>query len=373
MSAPAVAPPGPLAEPSGPRSLRLLAGLGPGGDRDRMWVLSLVALLVVEVVAFSVAVPGFFGGGTGLLALSEQFLSIGCIALGASVVIFTGEIDLSAGAMASFSGIVMAELWQAGLELWLAVVAAVAICGCVGAVNGWLVTRLRINSLLVTLAMQFILSSIATAWGGNAPPYNFPSGFVTVAGTGSIGPIPSQLVIFAVLALGVGLLVSRTGFGRNLVLSGYSRDAARYTGVDVRATLLRAFVLSAVLAGIAGILIAGFYNAARDDIGDSLLLPGITVVVLGGVDIFGGRGRMGGVIVATFILGFLTQGLLIDGDSSLTASMVTGIVLIACLVLKIVLDRRLGISLSQALRRRLRRDSLGPLAPAGGRPPAGAA
>lgn len=321
-------------------------------DADGVWVLALLGLLGIELVAFSISVPGFYGGGTGMLSLTEEFLDIGAIALGASVVIFAGEIDLSAGAMASFSGIVMAELWQMGLDIWLAVVLALVATTLVGALNGFLVARLEINSLLVTLAMQFILSSVATAWGGNAPPYNFPSSFVTVTGTGSIGPIPAQLVIFAVLALGVSLLVTRTGFGRSLVLVGFNREAAGYTGVKVRSTLVRAFMLSGLMAGIAGIMIAGFYNAARDDIGDSLLLPGITMVVLGGIDIFGGRGRISGAIVATFLLGYLTQGLLVDGDSSLTASMVTGLLLIACLVLKIALDRRSGLAIRAALRRR---------------------
>ena len=330
-------------------------------DVDRVWVLALVGLLAVEIVGFSVVVSGFFGHGTGLLSLSEQFIDVGAMALGAAIVIFAGEIDLSSGAMASFSGIVMAELWQSGVEIWLAVLIALVMCTLVGTINGLLVTRLNISSLLVTLAMQFILSSVATAWGGNAPPYNFPSRFVAIVGTGTVGPIPSQLIIFAVLAVGATLLVTRTGFGRSLVLIGFNRDAARYTGVRVRSTLVGAFAMSGLLAGVAGILISGFYNAARDDIGDSLLLPAITVVVLGGVDIFGGRGRMGGVIVAAFLLGFLTQGLLVDGDSSLTASMVTGIVLIACLTLKIVLDQRLGRSFFAGVARRFRRGELGSL------------
>lgn len=323
-------------------------------DADGLWVLVLVGMLVVELVAFSATVPGFFGGGTGVLSLGEQFIDIGAIALGEAMVILAGEIDLSAGAMASFSGIVMAELWQMGLDIWLAVAVALVVCAFVGALSGLIVARLGINSLLVTLAMQFILSSIATAWGGNAPPYNFPGSFVTVVGTGSVGPIPAQLIVFAVLAVAVSLLVTRTGFGRSLVLLGFNREAARYSGVKVRSVLVRAFMLSGLMAGIAGILIAGFYNAARDDIGDSLLLPGITMVVLGGIDIFGGRGRITGAIVATFLLGYLTQGLLVNGDSSLTASMVTGILLIAALVLKIALDHRTGRSIRAALQRRLK-------------------
>ncbi len=323
------------------------------GRQETVWVVALVALLAGLLAYFVLAVPNFRAlGASGVLGLSEQFLDIGVIALGEALVIFAGEIDLSTGAMSSLAGIVMATLWQQGLNIWLATVLALVVAGLGGLMNGVLVTRFSINSLLVTLGTQFIFSSVATAVGGNTPPYNFPKSFVTLAGTGTIGPVPNQLVTFAVIAVVMWLLMGRSRYGRGLVLIGYNRAAARYTGVNVERTLLGAFVACGLLAGVAGIFVSGYYNAARDDIGDSLLLPAITVVVLGGVDIFGGKGRMSGVIIAAFLLGFLTQGLLIRGDSSLTATMVTGIVLVLCLVLKIGLDRRAGVHLKELVQRR---------------------
>jgi ribose/xylose/arabinose/galactoside ABC-type transport system permease subunit len=254
--------------------------------------------------------------------------------------------------MSSLSGIVMAALWQHGLNIWLAVVVALVISALGGAINGLFVTRFGIASLLVTLGTQFIFGSIATAVGGNSPPYNFPKAFVDLAGTGSVGPVPDQLIGFAVVAAIVWVVVARTRYGRGLVLVGYNRAASRYSGVNVQRTLFSAFVASGLLAGAAGIFVSGYYNAARDDIGDSLLLPAITIVVLGGVDIFGGKGRVSGVIIATFLLGFLFQGMLIKGNSSLTATMVGGIVLVLCLMLKIALDHRAGVHLRELLRRR---------------------
>lgn len=327
------------------------------GRQETTWVIAVTALLVVMLAYFCLTVPDFRGlGATGILALSEQFLFTGLIALGEGLVIFAGEIDLSTGAMSSLSGIVMATLWQQGLNIWLAVVVALLVAALGGAINGLLVTRFGIASLLVTLGTQFIFSSVATAVGGNAPPYNFPKSFVNFAGTGTVGPIPDQLIAFAVIAGAMWLLVARTRYGRGLVLIGYNRAASRYSGVDVQRTLFRAFVTCGLLAGVAGIFVSGFYNAARDDLGDSLLLPAITTVVLGGVDIFGGKGRMSGVIVATFLLGFLYQGLLLRGNSSLTATMVGGIVLVLCLILKIALDRRAGLRLRDLLRRRFGAD-----------------
>jgi ribose/xylose/arabinose/galactoside ABC-type transport system permease subunit len=316
-------------------------------------VVAVTALLVAMLAYFCLAVPDFRElGATGILALSEQFLFTGLIALGEGLVILAGEIDLSTGAMASLSGIVMATLWQHGLNIWLAVVVALLVAALGGAINGLLVTKFGIYSLLVTLGTQFIFSSVATAVGGNAPPYNFPKSFVNLAGTGTVGPIPDQLISFAVIALVVWLVVARTRYGRELVLVGYNRAASRYSGVNVQRALVSAFVACGLLAGVSGIFVSGFYNAARDDIGDSLLLPAITIVVLGGVDIFGGKGRMSGVIIATFVLGVLYQGLLIRGNSSLTATMVEGILLVLCLILKIALDRRAGVRLKELLQHR---------------------
>ncbi len=324
------------------------------GRQETIWTVALAALLVVLLAYFYLAVPDFRSLGTsGVLALCEQFLFTGLIALGEAVVVLAGEIDLSTGAMSSLSGILMASLWQQGLNIWLATVLALFAAALGGALNGFLVTRFNVSSLLVTLGTQFIFGSVATAVGGNTPPYNFPRSFVTLVGTGTVGPVPDQLLVFAVVAVAAWLLVARTRYGRSLVLIGYNRAASRYSGIDVRRSLLWAFVASGLLAGMAGIFVSGYYNAARDDIGDSLLLPAITVVVLGGVDIFGGRGRMSGVIIATFLLGFLTQGLLIRGDSSLTATMVTGVVLVLCLVLKVALDHRAWAQLRELLRHRV--------------------
>jgi ribose/xylose/arabinose/galactoside ABC-type transport system permease subunit len=151
------------------------------------------------------------------------------------------------------------------------------------------------------------------------------------------------------------LLVTRTVFGRSLVLIGYNRSAADYSGIPATRVLMGVFTLSGFAAGVGGVLLAAFYNAARADSGTTLLLPAITIVVLGGVDIFGGRGRIGEVVLAVFLLGYLTQGLLIEGYSSLTATMVTGLLLIVALVLKVWLGRAPGQSLSKALRESLRR------------------
>ena len=135
------------------------------------------------------------------------------------------------------------------------------------------------------------------------------------------------------------------------MLVGHNRDAAAYAGVRVSVTRIRAFVLSASFAAIAGICIAATYSTARDDLGPTLLLPAITAVVLGGVDIFGGAGLVPGVIVASFILGWLTPGLLEDGVSDTWTSIAIGVLLLGSLTVKGISDRGQGRSLARAAAR----------------------
>jgi ribose/xylose/arabinose/galactoside ABC-type transport system permease subunit len=327
---------------------------------DTRWVLSLVAILAVELLYFNFGVSSFWGGGWGNGAISmlgdgENFLFTSMIALGVMFVIFAGDIDLSVGAMAGFASVMMAEFHLGGMDIWVAVVVSIVLAALIGLLQGLIITYFKLESLLVTLAGWFILQSAATAWEGSVPPYGLPGKFDSLFGTGVLSStiqIPNQLLWFALLALIAALVVHRTRFGRQLVLVGHNRDAAAYAGVRVSVTRIRAFVLSATFAAIAGICIAATYSTARDDIGPTLLLPAITAVVLGGVDIFGGAGLVPGVVVASFILGWLTPGLLDDGVSDTWTSIAIGVLLLGSLTVKGITDRRQGGSLRDTLRAR---------------------
>jgi AI-2 transport system permease protein len=325
-------------------------------DTDDRWMMSLVILLAFELLYFNLGVSSFWGGGwgsaTSFLGESESFLYGSMVALGVMFVIFTGDIDLSVGYMASFAGVTMAELHLGGMNIWLASVIAVAMAGTIGLVQGFVITYFKLESLLVTLAGGFILNSAAVAWEGPVPPYGFPKSYDADLGTGNIShaiQIPNQLIIFGVLAVFATLLVHRTRFGRQLVLVGHNRDAAAYAGVRVAFTRIRAFGLSATFAGIAGMCLAANYGTARDDLGPVLLLPAITCVVLGGVDIFGGSGRVPGVIIATFIVGWLTPGLLDNGINDTWTLMAPGILLLAALTIRGIADRGKGVSFRNRL------------------------
>ena len=314
------------------------------------WGLCLVVALLAELTYFTLTTRHFAGQGTGMLDLSEQFAPTGVLALGLGVVILTGSIDLSAGANASLAAVLAGMALNKGYGLLVAILLAIVVAIAFGLFNGLVVAMLGIDSLLVTLATQFILTSIATSVAGASPPFGFPAGFQLI-GQGAVDYLPIDLVVFLVIGLIVILVVNYTSLGRSIVLVGYNRRAADYTGIASRRTLVAVFTMSGAAAGVAGVLLAAYYNSAQPDIGTDLLLPAITAVVLGGVDIFGGRGRIGEVILAVFLLGYLGQGMLIEGDSSLSVTMVTGLVLIGALVVKFSIER----SSAQLLAARLNR------------------
>jgi len=301
--------------------------------RVSKWGIVLFGLLVIELVFFSITNSSFFGGGLGISRQVVLFLPTGLVALGLGMVVLTGEIDLSVGAIAATSSVIVGMLLLQGVPIWLAIALAVGVGVVLGLINGLLVSKLRLNSLLATLATQFAINALANALAGSHPPAHFAMAF-QFFGRGRVAGFAFPLLIFLLLGLIVWQLTSNTVFGRRASLIGYNRSAGTYSGIPVARTLIGVFVGSGAMAGLAGVLIASYYDAGRPSSSSALLMPALTCVVLGGIDVFGGKGRMSDVIIAVLLLGFLTQGLLNSGVSSLTATMLQGVLLVAALIVK---------------------------------------
>jgi ribose/xylose/arabinose/galactoside ABC-type transport system permease subunit len=216
-----------------------------------------------------------------------------------------------------------------------------------GLLNAAIIVRLRIEPLIATLGTSFIYTSAAVAAAGDAPPSGFPDSFNALGSQafsvgGIAGLVPYQLMLFAVLVALFWLLVGRSAFGRKLVTVGYNVEAARYSGIRVNRIIVTAYAVSGLMAALAGLVLAAYYSAVRPDMGDVLLLTTITMVVLGGVSIFGGEGTIGGVVVAVLLLGFLRQGMLIAGFSDMVTTMLTGAILLVSIAVKNLLNPRGG-------------------------------
>jgi ribose/xylose/arabinose/galactoside ABC-type transport system permease subunit len=310
------------------------------------WEATLLVLLGIVLLGFGVGAPGFYDGAPALLGMTENFLPFGIVTLGLAVVILTGGIDLSVGATASLCAVAAAQAWSVfGLNIWVAALLGLGLGAILGGLNALIIVRLRIEPLIATLGTSFIYASAAVAAAGNLPPSGFPGGFVALGEKaltvgGIAGLIPYQLLLFTGLVLAFWLLVSRSAFGRKLVMVGYNSEGARYSGVRVNRIIVSAYVISGLTASMAGLVLASYYDAVRPDMGDALLLTAITMVVLGGVSIFGGEGTMLGVVLAVLVLGFLRQGMLIAGFSDMVTTMSTGAILLTSIAVKNLFNPR---------------------------------
>ena len=297
------------------------------------WEL-LLAVLLLMLVVIGAAVSPVFLSGRNFTNLSAAVIEVSIMALPMALVIIAGEIDLSVESMAGLACAVLGLLWSAGVPLPVAIPVVLAIGVLGGLLNGALVTRLRLPSLVVTLGTLALFRGLALVVLGSNGVAGFPEwfttfGFGTVAGT----PIPYPMLIFIALAAVLGVLLHATWPGRQLYAIGRNASAARYSGVRVARQKAALFALSGFVAALAGIILTARFASARADVGQGLTLTVVTIVLLGGVNIFGGRGTVPGVVLAAATLAVLGNVLRLTNVSAEIQSIAIGVLLIVSVVI----------------------------------------
>lgn len=294
---------------------------------------ALLVVLVVWVVFLAFATDGF-ATRTNVLLVLRQSSTIGIVAIGATLVILLGEIDLSLGAVVSVTGVVLAQLiLVAGLSTGLAAVVAIALGAVLGLVNGLLVTVLRINSFMATLGSMTVLGGLAFLLTGGKTLFGSPLGGLAFLANGYVAGIPFPVILLFVCYLLAWLLLGRTTYGARVFAVGNSARSSYLAGIRVDLVKVGTFALAGTLAGFGGLLQVSRLNAASGGLGTDLLFPVITAVVLGGISLTGGRGRIQDVLVASIFLATITNGLILLGVSGYTQQVVSGAILIAALAL----------------------------------------
>lgn len=300
-------------------------------------VLNLQALgiyiaAVVIFLIFGLLNPNFLtSGNLRDIAVSASVNAI--IGLGITFVIITGGIDLAVGSIASFVGIVTASLMvNAGTSPFLALLAGIALGLACGAVNGLLITKLKLPPFIATLGTMSIYQGFAYVVTNGRPVYNVPKDFVFMLNS-YVGGIPVAVILVAVLAILCWLLLRRTVFGQNVIATGGSEETAWLSGVRVDRVKIAVYALSGVLAGVGGLVIVARINAAQTDAGSPYLLTAIASAVIGGANLMGGEGRIAGTLVGALILGALTNGLVLLNVPSFYEQIVTGLVVVIAVAL----------------------------------------
>ncbi len=292
------------------------------------WDTAVGAMLVVLLLC-SFSFVDNFDNALNLSFLIGNTLPIAMIALPMTMLVVSGEIDLSVGSTAGLSGAVMGALWNSGTAIEVIIPICVGLGVVCGLVNGLLVTRLGLPSLAVTIGTLAAYRGIAQIVLGANSVTDFPQQYLDF-GAGRIAGtfVPYAAIPWAVLLLIAVVFLHATPIGRSLFAIGASQEAARFAGIRVRRLKLSMFVATGVVASLTGVFWALHYASARYDNATGLELSVVAAVLLGGIDFDGGRGTLGGAVAGVFLLGALQNVMSLVNVSAQSQIVVTGVLLV---------------------------------------------
>jgi rhamnose transport system permease protein len=293
---------------------------------------AVIALLVVVIIAASSLVNNF----DKPITITYLFLDIAptlLIALPMTLIIVTGEIDLSVASTVGLASVLTGTLHQAGMPFELAAIIALVAGAIGGAVNGFLITVVGLPSLAVTIGTLALYRGLAVGLLGTTAVTDFPEFWTDLAKDKIPGtPVPLVVLPFVVLAVVFAVILHFTPFGRGIYAIGLNDEAAIFSGVNVNRTKFVLFILSGTVAALAGIYYTLRYGSARGDNATGLELQVIAAVLLGGVSIFGGRGALHGVIAGVILIGVIASALRLANVTSDVINIITGVLLVLSVV-----------------------------------------
>ena len=296
------------------------------------WEVFLLFVLIATFIC-GAQVSHYFLAPSNISIALAGMTPAAIVALPMTLIIVTGEIDISVGSIVGLCASVMAVCLEQKLPVEVAMVLGIVAGTVAGLINGLIVVYGALPSLVVTIGTLALYRGIAqiilTERGVSGFPEWYQSiGFGTIDGT----PIPWSSIIFVLFFIGFAIFLHATHWGRALYAIGNNREAARFSGINIRRTILGVFIASGTMSSLAAIVLTAYLASARSDTAVGLELPVITAVVLGGVNIFGGAGTMTGVLIALLVLAFTQNALGLAGVTPEEQQIVTGAVLIVTLI-----------------------------------------
>lgn len=305
--------------------------------RQTFWVFvaTVAACVVLSLVTDSFATP------RNVFNITRNFAFIAIAALGVTTVIITGGIDLSVGSVMGLSAIVAGVLMNAGYPIWTGIGAALAAAVVVGLINGYLIAYVGMRPFVVTLGMLAIARSQGQVGSNNKMVYQFgpDHGLFLWLGGGSTFGIPNPVIALVVLTALTGFLLRWTKWGCHVFAVGGNERAARLTGVPVRRIKMSVYVFSALLAGIAGVLTAGWLGGVTQNLGEGAELRVIAATVIGGANLMGGSGTALGGVVGAALIEVIRNSLTLLGISTFWQGTFIG----SCILLAVMLHSVKGL------------------------------
>ena len=333
-------------DPKGSRPSRSGSGLDVG--KILLEGRAFLALIVI-IVVFSILSPNYLTTNN-ILTMASHVAVYALLAIGMLLVILNGGIDLTVGSTLGLSGVVAGYLMKGvhlgGVTLfpkvWVVEVLACAVGAVIGLVNGVLISRFKVAPFVATLGMLYVVRGFALLMT-NGLTYNNLDGKPELGNTGfnwlgfnRVLDVPIGVVVMVLVAVVVSVVLNRSVFGRWLYASGGNERAAELSGVPVRRVKIWVYVASGVCASIAGLILSSELTSASPTAGSSYELTAIAAVVIGGAALTGGRGNVRGTLLGGFVIGFLSDGLVIVGVSAYWQTVFTGAVIILAVLLNAI-------------------------------------
>jgi len=301
----------------------------------RNYFVYIAAACIFVFFAITISQYGFLTPNN-LMNIIRTTTMISVMATAMTFVIAAGEIDLSIGSVTAFSSLIAALLMQADVPWILAAIVGIGSGIGIGAVNGALVTRLRIPSFLVTLGMMQLLRGVDMWMTATQPIVILDMDFNNIFGTGNVGPI-SSLAVWTIIAVIVGhIMLKKTTFGRKILATGGNRVSAEYSGINTKKIKTIALMTMGGAAAISGLLYSGMMQSARYSFGTGDELSVLAAVMIGGTSLAGGNGSVVGTLIGSLMIGMINNGLIILGLDVSQQMVVSG----AIIILSVAVSRK---------------------------------
>lgn len=298
------------------------------GAAARNRELGLFALIVLLVAVLAALRPDTFFTSENLFNILKQVSLVTIVAVGQTLVMTSGGIDLSVGFNLSLSGVMLAWFIQEGMDPVAAVALGVACSAIAGYGNGIIITKLRLPPFIVTLGMAKIVRGVEYVVTRGYPiPTRTP--FIIWSGNGYFGPIPVPTVFMLLIVAGGAYLLIRTVFGNRIKAIGGNELAARLSGINIDRNKIYIYALTGLLCGLAGIIMVGRVNAGNPNSGLSFDLDSIAATIIGGTSLAGGEGTVIGTMLGALMLGVIGNGLVLLNVSMYWQTIVAGVIIIA--------------------------------------------
>jgi ribose transport system permease protein len=291
----------------------------------------VVGALIVLCLALAIATPKFLTG-YNLGIVIRQIAFVGMVALGQTLVLLTGGIDLSVGYIAGLCGILGSLLMvKTGIDPYVCALLAIMIGAFLGFLNGAFVAYFRINPFITTLAMGEVFAGLVLVITQGYPVTGIPESFAFL-GQGQIASIPVPAIFTILMAVVLSFVLTRMPHGRYIYAVGGNESAAHLAGISITRVKLSVYMLSGALSAFAGIMFVSRASAGQPTIGPSWQLPSVTAAILGGTSLLGGEGTMLGTIVGATLMGVLSNGIVLMNISSYWERVIIGVVVITAVL-----------------------------------------